>query len=441
MLAVAGALLLGGRLTNPQALALVSAAPLFGAFLMIRVSPWLIPLDILAAAGLLVLGVSLARSGSVFDLSISSYVHRGALALFHGLAGPAFLASALRFGDGTAGPPKRTAKVAAVLRGALLAVPLIVVVGLLLASADVVFARLVRVEVDATTVAMHLAGLAVGAWGMAGLLRVASSEQARTLKPATRRLGHVEAAVILGSLNLLFAMFAFAQLYALSAGGRTVIQTAGLTYATYARSGFFQLLAVAAIALAVLVAIRALTRDGEPWPRTVLLLSAAAVVLTLAIVFVSIRRLGLYEQVFGLTMLRLYSTAFAYWIGAVFLLFAAWLFGLGRNRMWFPSAAIAAGLLLLLALNVVNPEAVVVRHNVEAQQRTERFDPSYLAELSDDAIPTLLEMLPTLPAAARTDVLSRVCPPTRPDPTGWAAFNGSKDSAFEALTASCGDDG
>src|SRR5205085_4277547 len=101
------------------------------------------------------------------------------------------------------------------------------------------------------------------------------------------------------------------------------------TYAEYARTGFFQLLAVAAITLAVLLGLRAATDLSAPADRrrfTILALSATS--LTVVIVVVAIARLGLYEDAFGLTMLRLYSKVFAVWIGVVFLLLGVDLAGL-----------------------------------------------------------------------------------------------------------------
>src|SRR6266545_1760080 len=109
-----------------------------------------------------------------------------------------------------------------------------------------------------------------------------------------------------GLMNVLFLGFAVAQLVALSEGGRRVIQTAGLTYAEYARTGLFQLLAVAAITLAIVLSLRAALDQTDPRiRRRFAVLAEVTVVLTLVVVFVAVRRLGLYTDAFGLTMLRL----------------------------------------------------------------------------------------------------------------------------------------
>lgn len=430
---VAVGLVLNGRVANPQARVLAAAAVVFGVCLCLRTSPWLLPLDVLAVGGLLVLAASLASGGSVLDLTLPAVVARSVHAVVHGLAAPAFLVAPIGWDRIT------SKKAVAAARGLALAVPLLLVLGVLLASADAVFAGFFN-GWDALTPIEHGVLLLIGAWGMSGLLRLASSGPAPAPGDLGFRLGRTEATIVLGSLVALFAAFAVAQMVAASDGGRHVIETAGLTYAEYARTGFFQLLAVAAITFGALLGLRAVTDAAEPRDRRrFTVLALAAVALTLVIVVVAVQRLGLYEDAFGLTMLRLYSKVFAGWIGVAFVLLALDLTGVGHTRHWLPSAAVTAGLLALLALNVVNPEARVVGHNVAFAERTGRFDPLYLTDLSDDAVPALVDALPRLSSDARGQVLDRVCDmgsaglATRP----WWSYNSSRDAAGDARQSVC----
>ena len=73
-----------------------------------------------------------------------------------------------------------------------------------------------------------------------------------------------------------------------------MLATAGLTYAEYARSGLFQLLAVAVITLGVLLLLRAATDLASPGRRaTFTAVTELAVALTLVVVVVAVRRLNL----------------------------------------------------------------------------------------------------------------------------------------------------
>jgi hypothetical protein len=247
----------------------------------------------------------------------------------------------------------------------------------------------------------------------------------------------VEAIVVLTSVIVLFAGFAVTQVVALTGGGRHVVETAGLTYAEYARSGFFQLVAVAAIALAVLLTVDAFTGASTGRDRRrLVLLSEVVVALTLVVVVSALRRLDLYENAYGLTMLRLYAAVFVGWIGVSLVLLGAWILK-GGERAWFPAAAVAAGLAAVLALNIMNPEAVVVRRNVALAEETGRFDPAYVLWLSDDAVPEMVRTLPRLPATVQSNLLSDIC--SRPPRTtrGWAAWNAAHRAADDARRQVC----
>lgn len=435
---VAVAMIASGRLSNPQARATAALVPLFAIWLFLRTSPWLLLPDLMVIAGLVALSASYATRGSLLDVTIPQAAARGVAAVVHGAAGLPFALSPLRSiaERATRGEGARAGWRSATV-GVLLATPLVVVLGVLLASADVVFAQMFRIHVDGGLVASHVVPIVVGVAVMGGVLRTASGRIGSLPAPRTW-LRATETIIVLGALTALFAAFAIAQVVALSGAGRRIIQTAGLTYAEYARSGFFQLLGVAAMTLAVLMTLRAVTNlDQERARRSFVALSTAAIALTLVIVAVSIRRIDLYEDVYGLTMLRLYTKIFALWIGAVFVLLALWLWGVGRGRHWLPSIAVTAGLAGLLALNVANPEAIVARHNLERAAAGQRFDAGYVVRLSPDALPAIVAALPRLDASLRERVLAGVCGPSSGPEEGWTEFNLAERRADAAANSVC----
>ena len=238
--------------------------------------------------------------------------------------------------------------------------------------------------------------------------------------------------MVLGGLVLLFSAFAGAQVVALAGGAEKVLRTEGLTYAEYARSGFFQLLAVAALTLCTLMTVRAATRLEQAAARRFVVLAEAAVVLTLVVVVSALQRLYLYEQAYGLTMLRLYSQVFAVWIALVFALLGLSMAGVGRERQWFLPAACGAGLVLLLGLNLANPEAVVVTRDLDRARAGLEVDPGYLLELtsgSTDAVPTLMANLSALAPPERALVVRDLACSSDLDGHGWTEANLSRQRA------------
>ena len=468
LLAAAG-LVVGARPTNPQALVLAGLAPLFGVWFAVRTSPWLLPFDALAAAGLLAVAASLARGGSVWDLRFTDLVVRATYAVGHGVVAPGVLVRAARLvapAKAEGGEEGRASRSLGIAVGVLLAVPLVVVFGALLASADPVFASFF----DPVSLLGHVVLIVLGAWLAAALVRLALAKQPVRPEVDFRWLSASGAVTVLVAIDALFAAFAAAQLVALSEGGRKVIETAGLTWAEYARSGFFQLLTVASLTVVVVLTLRGWAKADGRTGRLVTWLGVLTVGLTMTLVVVAFRRLDLYIDTFGLTMLRLFSSLFTVWVGVVLALLAAALvwpaLSAARRtnpvreepevvrrrgqdappRAWFGPVAAAAGLALLLALNVVNPEALVVRHNVQAADRpdpegtraVDTFDPEYATRLSDDAIPTVVASLPSLSAEAQTEALVRIgCDDPPLSHSGWAAWNWSRAEAERARDRVC----
>jgi hypothetical protein len=423
------ALLAGGRVPNRRAWPVLLAVPLLGLSLATRTAGWLLFLDVAAAWALLVVGASLARAGDPLDQSLPALAGRALHALVHGVLAPGFVLHGLRANGGGGGAR------AAVVRGILLGTPVVLVVGLLLGAADPVFASFFRFPADAGDLVGHAVLLGIGAWTMAALLRLAAGEPYDVQARPRRLLGTVEATTVLSGLVAVFAVFTVSQLAAVVGGDAYVRRTAGLSYAEYARSGFFPLLAAAVVTLGVLLAVRAAT-GADRTPR-VTWLSQAAVALTLVLVAGAVRRLGLYERAYGLTVLRLLALLFALWIAVVFVLLACSLAGVGRDRAWFVPAALGIGVAGLLVLTAANPEAIIVRRNVDRLAGTEDFDPQHLTSLSDDAVPALLDALPALAADDAAQVRAGVCAGDRRTAGGPWAFNTSASAAADARAAAC----
>ena len=213
-------------------------------------------------------------------------------------------------------------------RGVLLAAPLLILFGALFVAADAVFERLV-LEVfgfDLAKVFSHLFLFCFFAWISAGLLwagLMARIPQNLALPhPRAISLGIVEVGVVLGLLDLLFLTFVVIQVRYLFGGAGHVATTAGLTYAEYARHGFFELATVTALALPLLLLAHWLfTPENRTHEITFKSLAMIMVGLLFIVVASALQRMYLYTSEFGLTELRLYTTVFMFWISAVLVWF------------------------------------------------------------------------------------------------------------------------
>ena len=91
-------------------------------------------------------------------------------------------------------------------------------------------------------------------------------------------------------------------------------------------------------------------------------------------------RMRLYTAEYGLTELRFYTTAFMGWLVLVFGWFVATVLRGRRER--FGTGALLAGWLVLAALNLVNPDAVIAGVNLDRAARGRPLDVAYAATLS-----------------------------------------------------------
>ena len=112
-------------------------------------------------------------------------------------------------------------------------------------------------------------------------------------------------------------------------------------------------------------------------------LSGCLVALVGVVMASALQRLWLYQQQFGLTELRIYATGVVLWLAVVFVWLGVTV--LRGRRHLFAIGAIVAGFAATLCINVVNPDALIARTNLDRPQ----VDVTYLGTLSDDALPAL----------------------------------------------------
>jgi Domain of unknown function (DUF4173) len=344
----------------------------------------------------------------------------------------AMLAPLTRLRDARTVAPSAPRGLAPALRGAVLGGFLVVPFAALFFAADAAFAelgtRIPSPELDSLSKrALVFALVLVAALGLA----LAARKPPELVRPRHwRRLAPGEWAIPLALLVLLFASFVVVQLTVLFGGHDHVLKTAGLTYAEYARQGFWELLAAAVLTLGVLAAA-AIVSETPKFAQRFLLraLLGALCALTLVILASALHRLRLYEDAFGLTRLRLGAEATALWLGGAFALVL--LAGVARGvRRRLPSIAVGGTAAALIAFSLTNPDALIARRNVDHWRDSGRIDVEYLSRLSADAVPALTE----LPQPLRERALARQSGKLAAGEP-WSSANLSRRRARDALRA------
>ena len=105
--------------------------------------------------------------------------------------------------------------------------------------------------------------------------------------------------------------------------------------------------------------------------------------------------------------------------------------GVRMSAVWVPRAALLSAAGLLAVFGLMNPDAFVANRNIDRFEATGKLDQQYLASLSKDATPVILNRLKP---EDRQCVFAYRNPPAVPesDPLGW---NWGRAKAAAAIDA------
>ncbi|MFP5352263.1 MAG: DUF4153 domain-containing protein [Actinomycetota bacterium] len=397
----------------------LSAAALLGAAFTIRGAKWLLAIDVLAVGGLAI--------ASALPVSTWRSLVSGPAGFVWGLArGAAFV---LRPWLGWA--VRLSERRAVVFRSSALVALLLAVFGALFFSADAAFASLAeRFLVPDLDLGLLPARVLLGSIVVAGAGSLLVLRERETVVSPWRlaegtnrfRLARGEWISALVAVDLLFAVFVTVQLGVLFGGHTRVLETAGLTYAEYAREGFFQLVVVAILTLGLMAAVVRSGETGESGPRSMRLLLGALCLLTLVVLVSAFTRMNLYQAAFGYTRARILVDVTIIWLAALFV--ALIVAGVRWQGEWLPRAVVALSAVTILGLNLYNPDARIASMNIARSERTGDLDLYVLADLGPDAVPALMG----LKDPARTCLLASMQGRLEGQRSLWS-FNLARDEA------------
>ena len=407
-----------------------------------RIRPWTVAWSVLALALLAV--PALWDAGWPTVLSIALALALASLALHGGrrwtgvmLALPGVLwqlVPSVRWGlDALRGheyPAKQ--KVLPVLRATAVAAALLIVFGALFASADAAMADVLggltpSFHVDHLPARLVL--LVLGTVTALAFAHIAAGPRRWDLVRTSpgRERGRLEWALPLTALNLMFAAFTVVQVVVLAGGRDAIMTTTGMSRSEYARQGFWQLMVVTLLTLAVVaVAKRWAPRSTPADRRLAKALLGTLCVLSLVVVGSALMRMYFYVDASGLTRLRLWVLVVEIWLGAVFLLIIA--AGALRSAAWLPRAVLLSAALTAACYGLMGPDAVVAEQNVTRFEQTGRIDLRNVRDLSPDAVPAL----DGLPGDWRGCALEPMWYATG-DPTPWYATSLAQSRARDVF--------
>jgi len=299
--------------------------------------------------------------------------------------------------------------------GIILMIPVLAVVINLLIEADAAFAGLIAnleftVSLDiliqiilGIPVACYLYGLIYGnLYGRnTGFVTVESVDKRAA---AFRFAPGVTIYSALTALNLVYVVFFLSQItYLFSAFNSRLPEL--MTYAEYARRGFFELCAVAAINLVVIAAAHLIVKREKG--RILQIETIALCLFTLMLIITAVSKMVMYIDSYGLTQMRVYTTWFMIVLFFIFAVTAIRQF----KKFNAVKTMILGFVIFFLALSYGNIDGRIAAYNIDRYQKgtLESLDVQALSELSDSAVPYMYNLyLETTQSGLKAELKSAI---------------------------------
>lgn len=324
-----------------------------------------------------------------------------------------------------------------ILIGVAIAIPFLFVVLNLLISADAQFEKLVnnlpnlfsfQTEYVFRVIIMLIYGL-----GFFGFMQVLIQKNVQIVKKeGTLKLLQMDGIItltVLLLLDLVYILFVIVQFKYFFSG----TLDNGLTYAEYARRGFFELLFVTLINLTITTGVITFTKGVQGKLKIAIRSALTILVLSSGVLLISaFMRMSMYEDAYGFTFTRVLVNSFMIFLMVIFAytLVKIWLDRLSLFHFYF-----IASLIYYAGMNIINFDQIVVDRNIARYETTGKIDIHYLNSFSSTGILGLIELYETNPDVPGLKALLKQRKAEREylHPDTWQSQNLVRDKAYKRL--------
>ena len=283
-----------------------------------------------------------------------------------------------------------------IIRGIIISIPLLIVVLLLLTSADMVFKHYI------TNLSGGFKFISIGKiinqLFVIIIVFVIIFSYIWSFKYTCDESGNkkininwepVTILTIIFMINMVYLLFSIVQFSYLYGGVNNVLPES-FTYSEYARKGFFELVAVTIINFTILLCSMNFIKKGNKTISTICnVFLTTLVAFTLNMLFSAHFKMSLYEQTYGFTYLRIFVHLFMIML---FMLLIVLLIGIWNRRMPLNKVLVVIIISMYILLNYINVDKIIAGKNIDIYYKTQKIDALYLRNLSYDAIPEILRL-------------------------------------------------
>ena len=293
-----------------------------------------------------------------------------------------------------AGDKSKKKTVGKVLLGLLCAAPVLIIVVPLLISSDDAFRGMMTKIFDNTftTLLKAAVGLAICPYLISYGLSLRSGKLAKIKESEFKGIEGVYLVSFMSTICACYLLYLFSQLAYFFSAFSGFLPNGEITYAEYARKGFFEMCIIAVINLAVVFGVMILAKkENGKVSHSIKALATFVSLFTMTIIATAVSKMVLYIDTYGMTVLRITTSAFMLFLSIVFISVILRIY-ISRINI-IKTAVISAGCIVLI-LGIFNVNAVCARYNYESYKsgRLDYIDVEGLYELGHEGIPYIVKL-------------------------------------------------
>ncbi len=273
----------------------------------------------------------------------------------------------------------------------IIAIPCAMLLSVVLASADMVFNEktgelVTRIfeAINFHSLLLILCGIVAGLYLFGVLYASHCKKEFKEIVPLAFKGDLIIINILLITVLFVYTMFVIIQFKYLFAGSTLPYD---LTFTEYARKGFFELLALTGVNIAIILAVVKLTKTYTGrWMAVTKLLCHYLCAVTIVLLVSSFYRMYLYTNDDGLTRLRFFVMGFLVFEAIGLLLTFAYI---AKPKFNITLSYVAIALVYYTVLNVVPADNIIAKNQIDKYMQGEREGLEYIFTLSADAAPAM----------------------------------------------------
>ena len=276
------------------------------------------------------------------------------------------------------------------LIGIAASLPVLIVVIPLLMASDEAFSGLIKIfgENVFLIILKAILGLVIAFVFISFCLSLKNNGVAKSAEFDLKKIDKTVLISFLSSISVCYILYLVSQLaYFFSAFKGLLPSDYSFTLATYARRGFFEMCIIAVINFCLIFCTHIFAKENNIVTK---ILNLFICLFTLIIIITAVSKMFLYINNFGMTKLRILTTAFMLFLAIMFIALSIKIF---VSKLIIVKFGIALAGVFLIVLGLFNVNSFIAEYNYNAYKENKlsnKIDVKTIYELGDEGIPYLI---------------------------------------------------